>query len=115
MAQRISRREFAARAAAAGALAAVPKVGASASQTAKIAEEPLHPSLPDLETLLAMPVPEAMKKQVSDALKYLQGLSETRWKTKLNDGSEPATIYRATKARLNTQPAARRSKGKGKP
>ncbi len=92
MSQRITRRQFGARLA--GGIAAASGASALAQESKSDAKpEADHPSLPSVERLLAKPLPEEMKRPVSDALKYLESLSEKRWKHKLADTSEPANIF----------------------
>lgn len=96
MAQRITRREFARRAAATAAAASLGGL-AAAQQTPK-PDEGTHPAIPLLNKRLSKPVPAELQKQLSDALKNLDSLSAARSKHKLPEGSEPSTLFFSTRA-----------------
>lgn len=93
MADRLTRRSFAAGVLATGLGAKVGLASPGSSNQDKSAAP--HSDLGHLNGQLAKPVPEDLQKAVGTSLKHNDDLFQTRRKHKLKEGSEPTSIFRA--------------------
>ncbi len=95
MSQKLSRREFAARAAAVGSAAALAAsgLGQDAKLDKKPKADPPDPDFAALERQLEKPLPDRLRTPAKAALKTIRNNAKERQKFKLPEGSEPCTTF----------------------
>lgn len=91
MPQKLSRREFAARAAATAGAAGLAAAGLG--QAAKPSSPKANGELDELEALLEKPLPTRLRAPAAAALKTVRNNAKERLKFKLPEGSEPCTTF----------------------